>query len=259
MNYYEILNVKKNASQTEIKKAYQRLAMKHHPDKNSNNKESEEKFKSINEAYSTLSEPQLRKEYDLLLEQPKHNNFNSSFNHSFDNIFDDLFQNQFTQPYHQITITFWEAINGTEKQVQFNNSIYKIKIPQGIEHNTLLKIQLSNNSIYLLINIIPDKNYTRDGLNIISFIDIPFTLSITGGSIPIHLNNKSITIKIPKNISQDSFIKLSHKGIKRDIFIGDLLLKVNIIFPRIFSKKELLLIQELSDTLKFPNLNEHLK
>ncbi len=64
-DYYKILGVKKEATDAEIKKAYRKLALKWHPDKNPNNrKESEEKFKKINEAYSILSDKNKRNEYD---------------------------------------------------------------------------------------------------------------------------------------------------------------------------------------------------
>jgi len=63
-DYYDILGVSKNASQDEIKKAYRKLAMKYHPDHSSGNKENEEKFKEISEAYAVLSDPEKRKQYD---------------------------------------------------------------------------------------------------------------------------------------------------------------------------------------------------
>jgi len=64
IDYYKILGVDKNADEKAIKKAYRKLAIKYHPDKNKGNKQAEEKFKQINEAYTVLSDPEKRKMYD---------------------------------------------------------------------------------------------------------------------------------------------------------------------------------------------------
>lgn len=65
-DYYKILGVEKSATQDEIKKAYRKLAMKYHPDRNPGNKSAEEKFKEITEANEVLSDPEKRKKYDTL-------------------------------------------------------------------------------------------------------------------------------------------------------------------------------------------------
>ena len=63
-DYYQSLGVSRDASAAEIKKAYKKLAMKHHPDRNQGNKESEEKFKELSEAYEVLSDSNKRQTYD---------------------------------------------------------------------------------------------------------------------------------------------------------------------------------------------------
>ena len=63
-DYYEILGVEKGASEADVKKAFRRVAMKHHPDRNPDNKESEEKFKEAQEAYEVLGDQEKRASYD---------------------------------------------------------------------------------------------------------------------------------------------------------------------------------------------------
>ena len=64
IDYYKILGVSRNATDQEIKQAYRKLAMKYHPDRNPGNKEAEDKFKEINEAYGVLSDSEKRAAYD---------------------------------------------------------------------------------------------------------------------------------------------------------------------------------------------------
>jgi curved DNA-binding protein len=66
MKYYEILGLNKNATSDDIKKAYRKMAMQYHPDRNPGNKSAEEKFKEMSEAYAILSDPEKKRQYDLL-------------------------------------------------------------------------------------------------------------------------------------------------------------------------------------------------
>ena len=97
-DYYEVLGVKRGAEEAEIKKAYRRLAMKYHPDRNANDKEAEEKFKEIQRAYAILSDKQKRAAYD----QFGHAGVDQSGMGSgagfggFGDVFEDIFENIFT-------------------------------------------------------------------------------------------------------------------------------------------------------------------
>ena len=74
-DYYAVLGIKKDASADEIKKAYRKLALKYHPDKNPGDKKAEEKFKELTEAYAVLSDPEKKRQYDQFGDAGFHQRF----------------------------------------------------------------------------------------------------------------------------------------------------------------------------------------
>jgi len=94
-DYYEVLGVERGADEADIKKAYRRVAMKHHPDRNAGDAESEEKFKEANEAYEVLSDAQKRATYDQFghagIEGQGQGGFGGGGGANFSDIFGDVF------------------------------------------------------------------------------------------------------------------------------------------------------------------------
>lgn len=178
-DYYKILGVDKKATEAQIKKAYRALAVKYHPDKNPGNKESEEKFKTINEANEVLSDPEKRKKYDELGENwQQHEQYNNrqggnpfngagsgyargNANDAFggEGDFSDFFEQFFSgrtgkakgqnrssafrgEDYEtEMEITLEEAYHGTSRIVQLENEKLRITTKPGSYDDQLLNIK----------------------------------------------------------------------------------------------------------------------
>ena len=139
-DFYERLGISREASDDDIKRAFRRLAQKYHPDKHKGDKDAEETFKAINEAYLTLKDPQKRAAYDRFGQVgPQGSGFRDSgfsdfgfgdFQDIFSDVFTDFFGGQRRQPGGRgadlqcaIEISFEEAAFGTEKKIEIPRTV----------------------------------------------------------------------------------------------------------------------------------------
>ena len=141
-DYYEVLGINKSASADQIKSAYRKLAVKHHPDKNKGDKASEEKFKEASEAYHVLSNAERKQNYDNFGHAAFENGGggrggfgNFDFSSSFSDIFEDFFgegfgggrrsrrsNNRGSDLRYDLSITLEEAYTGKKQDIKFSTS-----------------------------------------------------------------------------------------------------------------------------------------
>jgi curved DNA-binding protein CbpA len=197
-NYYQILGLDKNADENQIKKAYKKLAIKYHPDKNPNNKEAEEKFKTICEAYSILSDKDKKEQYDRFGKQGINSNFRCNTNVNPDEIFNSFFRS--------------DPFNDFESNI-FSN-ISNIRIRKSDEN----KIDIISNGTRVLIKDLINSKELNNCIGIVKGYDISKKKYL------IRTCNKDIFIK------DDNFIQLLNvtiHNLKSNSFLNGM--KTNVI------------------------------
>lgn len=244
-DYYDILGVSKSASAGDIKKAYRKLALEWHPDRNKS-AAATEKFKEITEAYEILSDPKKRETYD----QFGHSAFDGSgaaagaggpfgsayqsgpftytyttqgggggfdfggFSDPFE-IFEQFFGGSFRGasriPRYGLTISFIEAAKGCDKEVLIDGERRKIRIPAGVDDGTRIKFD----RFYISIDVKPDSLFKRDGFDIFVDLEIPLVVAILGGSVTVPTIDKDVKLRIRSGTQPGTLLRLRGKGISR--------------------------------------------
>ena len=284
-DYYEVLGVNRNASPEEIKRAYRKVALKYHPDKNPGDETAEEKFKEASNAYDVLSDPEKRKIYDIRGHAGVHNagfqgytNFEDIFTNfgdifgrevfgNFGDAFGDVFSRENPTGFSpqrrgnlrtRLAIPFEESILGAEKRIQVNDRTLTIKIPQGIKDGQSLRLTGQGDlnasghrgSLIVKIAVQPHPNFTRENLDLVTQAAVPLTTAALGGKVRIPTLKGEIDLKIPAGTQPEQQLRVRGAGVvdssKRK---GDLRVQIKIEIPRSLTRKQKELLKELEKTL----------
>jgi curved DNA-binding protein len=251
IDYYKILGLDKNAAEKDIKAAYRKLARKHHPDLNPNDKEAKVKFQQINEANEVLSDPVKRKKYDQYGKDWQHaDEFEktrasqgqsqsrgySDQGHSVDD-FSDFFGSMFGgsqsgrgggqakfrgQDYNaELNLNLVDAYQTHKQTLTVNGRNIRITIPAGIENEQVIKITGHggpginggpNGDLYVKFLIANDPKFKRAGKDLFSTVDLDLYTAILGGDVAINTLQGDVKVKVKPETQNGSKIKLKDKG-----------------------------------------------
>jgi molecular chaperone DnaJ len=225
-DYYKILGVDRNAPDNEIKSTYRRLAHRYHPDKHQGDKEAEEKFKEINEAYEILKDPKKRAQYDRFgfAGMPGSGGM-GDFGFGFQDIFGDVFGDFFgatrgrargqrgADLAYEMEITFEEAAFGTEKKIKISKLVMC-----GNCHGSGARLGTTP-TICSTCNGIGQLKYQQGFFSISrpcsscrgegSVINDPCTECNGNGRARM---NKLVTVKVPAGVETGTRLRLSGEG-----------------------------------------------
>lgn len=264
-SYYSLLGLKPGASLADIKKAYRRLALKYHPDRNPGIDNPEEIFSRINEAYKKLSEFSLSAELDDDDFDSEDTNPGWDENdHTATATSVDFNQTRPPHYKYSLLLSLEECAKGCSKVIHFyrNSPLggkeevrLEVTVPQGVREGQKLKLRNEGpvlrsgqkGDLFVYIDVLPHPLFERKGRNV--YMDLPISLStaVVGGSITIPTLAGKALLKIPQNTHTGKIFRLKQKGFSKlnGASRGDMLIKVVVDFPENLSPEELNALQVL--------------
>ena len=281
-DYYKILGLETNrVSDVQIKNAYREQAKKYHPDVNIGNKNYEERFKDINEAYRVLSNNISKRKYDRMWNRNvgRKNNTYEESKRSSDSLFSDFFHIFFgnidgeelpkkTGPRAakgenvetELKISIEEAFRGVEKKISLRTvegtmKTLRIQVPAGIQHNE--KIRLlgqgkpgknggKNGDLFIRIKIKDDDKFYLKGYDIKSYLNLTPWEAALSTKITFNGINEDINVYIPAGTQSGEQITIPNKGYKDGKGgRGNLILEAKIMLPKHITEIEKNLYKQL--------------
>ncbi|NDG30409.1 J domain-containing protein [bacterium] len=286
MNYYDILGVPQQASQQEIKTAYRKLAMEHHPDRGGN----ESHFQKISQAYETLSDANKKHQYDQQLNQSHvHHHFESNFRSFEDvhNMFHDIF-GQANRGFHfefgrgrsfhgttrarnfdlniQCRISLLDSYIGKDLEAKFGlpsgrQETVVINIPPGIKHGETISFagmgddtypQVPRGNLNVTIEVFDDPNFKRREDDIVTIIEIDVIEAMIGCTKQIEtLDGKQMPLHIIPGIHHGSECAIHNMGFRniRSGRNGNFVVIIQLKVPTVKNKNIIKKLQDIKNEI----------
>lgn len=278
-DYYQSLGISKSASADEIKRAYRKLALEYHPDRNKT-KEAEGKFKEVTKAYEVLSDPAKKQTYD----QYGHAAFEQAgsgqggaggpfgggqgpFTYSYtgggtEGGFDfgsdpfEIFEQFFgggspfgarsaRRQVYSLTIDFLEAVHGTTKKVEIDGRSQTIKIPHGVDDGSRIRF----GDYDVVVQVAPDRRFRREGYDIVGEKEISFAQAALGDEVDIETVDGNIKLRIPSGTQPGTAIRLRGKGVPHlhGNNRGDHYVRIQVSIPKHLNRHQKDLLEEFRE------------
>jgi molecular chaperone DnaJ len=272
-DYYKVLGVSKDASKEEIKKAYRKLAQKHHPDANKDDAGAEARFKEISEAHAILSNDEKRQEYDhfrAFVAGGGRRNVGFSPGHGGENFrvsvedLEDLFQGgrgggfesffgfgrrgptrgQDVETDH--TLTFDEAVSGSMATLTDGT---KVRIPAGVNNGARIKVPGKGREgadggppgdLYVRVSVAPHPIFELGkGGDLTVHVPVTYAEAALGAKVQVPTLGRPVTVKIPAGTPNGKTLRVKGRGApRRNGGHGDLLARIEVVVPEKLNRKE---------------------
>ncbi len=252
IDYYKILELNKNATEADIKKAYRKLARKYHPDLNPNDAAAKATFQRINEANEVLSDPEKRKKYDKYGKDWQHGEeyeqarqqqqrqrtntggqgFSGSaggedFSDYFESLFGSAGGRRGAQPKFrgqdiqaELQMTLQDAYTTHQQTIKVEKNI-RITVAAGVENGQTIKIPGHggpganggpSGDLYLTFNITNNTKFKRDGNDLYTTVEVDLYTALLGGELMVDTFDSKVKLTVKPETQNGAKVKLKGKG-----------------------------------------------